>query len=224
MEPSGEDKQIRVRNLRLFFFYIFLFSLFFILFNPYLWINPLSQILSACLYTGLDRIPMTVFYLGKMSFVHSLPWHYVPVWIIVSTPVMYMFFFFIGSYAGFKTFFDKKSSDYTTKRNMVLFLLWFFVPLLISKGKIYDSWRHLFFIYPALVLIAISGLQYIWVKLRNEWPKKISIYLQSALALIVLGHLIAIAGFMIKIHPYEDIFYFNSLAGKNLNEAKVNLN
>jgi hypothetical protein len=220
MERPHENKQLQLNYLKLFLFYLFSFILFFVLFCPYLWVNPCSQTLLAILCTGLDRIPLKVFYFGKVAYVNSLPWHYVPVWILVSTPIMYIIFFFMGSFAAAKTFFTKDPGDLKTKRNLILFLLWFFIPLIISKGKIYDSWRHLFFIYPALILVAINGFQYLWESPKNKWPGKAAIYVRSALALLVLGQLISVAAFMVRNHPFEDI-YFNSLAGKNLNMAKA---
>ncbi len=202
------------KNIKLFFIYLALFFVFFILFCPLLWSHPYAHVLLIFKNTAIKNIalPYQVFYLGKKYHLYNLPWHYVPVWILISTPIMYIFLFLIGCLSSTKALFVNHLGNSETKKNTIIFLLWFFVPLLFTQGKIYDSWRQLFFIYPALVLLAVSGFKYLWESL---------VFARLVLALLLLAGIISVAEFMIRNHPFEDV-YFNSLAGKSPDEIKAN--
>jgi len=139
----------------------------------------------------------TVLYLGKYIEAKDLPWHYLPVWIFISTPLIYSLGFLAG--VGFLV----------KKRNNLVYLLWFFVPLLgviIFKSVVYDSWRQLFFIYPAFLLISLAGLRKVW-DLNKSWLKTLII------GTIVLN-LSTTGYFMIRNHPYQNL-YFNLLTGRD---------
>jgi hypothetical protein len=59
-----------------------------ILFWPILWQNPWGEFVNA--FTKMSRYPFgrTVLYVGKYFPADNLPWHYLPVWIGITTPVI----------------------------------------------------------------------------------------------------------------------------------------
>jgi hypothetical protein len=75
----------------------------------------------------------------------------------------------------------------------------------------YNAWRHMYFIYPALVYIAVYGVRasalFIQTRLTNNAARGL-VVASTALA-IYLG---SIAVFMGRSHPYQDL-YFNRLVG-----------
>jgi hypothetical protein len=94
----------------------------------------------------------------------------------------------------------------------LLFLLTFFIPILVSIyfGSIsYDGWRHLYFIYPSFLLIAILTLHLIKV----VFLKRKNNYLYILCIILIMPTTF----WMYKNHPFQYV-YFNSLAGKNFNE------
>lgn len=196
-----------------FIFYLGLFSVLTILFWPILWTNPFYHFIEA--FKQMSAFPWnsTVLYFGNYVEAKNLPWHYLPAWLAISTPILYLFLFIAGLFFLAKKFpvlaFSPKH------RNNLIFLLWFFVPffgVFVFKPVLYDSWRQIFFVYPAFLLIALTGLKFLC-------STSAIILIKPALALVVIWNLLNISGFMIKNHPYQNL-YFNFLAGLNMSSIK----
>ncbi len=201
--PSVSDK---MAGLRAFVGWLLLFGILAVLFNPFLWTDPfgrLSVLVSSAV--NFNKGP-GVHYLGTHFTFGKMPWHYALVWIPVSTPIMYEFLFLGGMTATVMSFFGSSTVSYVAKRNSILFLSCFFLPLVVAAGKIYNGWRHIYFIYPFLLVLAIIGLQYMWEKSR--------LVVRAMLIIGVVFGLLDTAFFMIRNHPYQNL-YFNRLAGGN---------
>jgi len=63
---------------------------------PYLWDNPVQYLGAALGSFGHYAKAMEVFYLGRFVAVQALPWHYAPVWLLITTPVPYVVLFGLG--------------------------------------------------------------------------------------------------------------------------------
>lgn len=186
-----------------FLFYIVLLFVLTVLFWPILWENPFYHLVMA--FKQMSSFPWTttVLYLGKYIEAKDLPWHYQPVWLLISTPLLYSF----GFLAGLGRLLVKQ-------RNNLIFLFWFIVPLasvILFKSVVYDSWRQLFFVYPAFLLISLGGLKKLW-DMDRRW-------LKSLLIMAVILNLSATGYFMIRNHPYQNL-YFNILAGRDGEQIK----
>jgi hypothetical protein len=84
---------------------------------------------------------------------------------------------------------------------------------------VFDSWRHLFFVYPAFVLMAIGGLRrtIAWI---DAWQKERARRIAQGIAATLIATNIAMVGwFMIRNHPYEHV-YFNRIGGRDLAQIK----
>ena len=68
--------------------------------------------------------------------------------------------------------------------------------------------RHLYFIYPAFLLLAIKG----WVSL---WGNGLGTIRRSMLAVVTRISIVHTAAWMWKAHPFQNV-YFNTLAGTDL--------
>jgi hypothetical protein len=184
---------------------------------PTLWRDPFRNFVRV--FEGMRNFPWEapVLYLGKYVWSTKLPWHYTPVWIGVSTPLAYIIFFGVGLVAC------AKGRCPILRRDVVVIFGWFFLPLIYfmaSRAVLYDEWRHSFFIYPAFLLIALAGLVWLW-QLAHGGPRtgrrtrpRGAFYRVAPAALIfsVALSLGSTATFMIRHHPFENVF-FNSLAG-----------
>jgi len=198
---------------------------------PTLWRDPLRNFVRV--FEGMRNFPWeaTVLYLGKYVWSTKLPWHYTPVWIGVSTPLAYIILFGVGLVAcALSRNGDTSRSSPRSglgRRDVVVILGWFFLPLIYfmaSRAVLYDEWRHSFFIYPALLVIALAGLVWLW-RLAHGGPHGRShgephavprgafrrIAPAGLILAVVLG-LASTATFMIRHHPFENVF-FNSLVG-----------
>ncbi len=207
-------------NIHIGVFLLYFISLtgFIILFWPVLWEGPVYHFVQAFKEMSLYQWDSTVLYFGKYVVVGELPWHYLPVWILISTPVLYSVLFFTGLVDFVKTLFTKTSMLFKSDNNKVLLILWFFTPLLaiiILHSVVYDAWRHVFFVYGAFLFIALYGLKVLFkhaAKIKNG---------KLYLSLFLVFSFISTFSNMIKMHPYQNV-YFNFLVGNDMQKVKNN--
>jgi len=208
-----------IRNALVYILFLILFT---ILFWPLLWKTPLYHFKEA--FQQMSHYPWneTVLYLGKQVEAYSIPWHYVPVWIAVSTPLLYTGLFLTGSFILVKTFVKDPVQFFLKRRDDLVFILWFFFPIaivILFNAVLYDAWRQMFFIYPAFLMIALSGVvflsEFIKIKFQGEKQKIMNI----AFVCIMILSLSGVSHFMVKWHPYQNV-YFNKLAGRDMKEIK----
>lgn len=198
------------REKKIIPFAIFLGYLLFsiIVFWPILWTDPVNNFIEA--FRQMSNYPVlgsTNLYMGENVPASNLPWHYLPVWIGITTPVLYSALFIVG--LSFATKNIVKDFRNTAILHAVLFIL--FAPILaviVLNSTLYDGWRHVFFIYPFFLIIVIYGMQQLLQKVKN-------INLTRLISYTTIGYLIWMLIIMIKEHPHQNV-YFNVLAGKNL--------
>ncbi len=209
-----QTKKIRIAGNTLL--YLLFTACFVVLFWPVLWKAPLNHLADA--FHEMSKYPWEgkVLFMGSYIPAPHLPWYYIPVWLIITTPVLYIFLFITGIIFVTKSIIQNRLKSFTEFKYHFLILYGFFAPLLmviLLHSVVYDSWRHLYFIYPSFLLIAVAGLQKVF-----DW-------LQKKTVLRVVIYLVLFAGVsktlydMIRLHPFQYV-YFNSLAGKNMNEVK----
>lgn len=203
------EPQSRKKNILFGFLYLAFLAGFIILFWPILWDSPYYHFRNA--YMEMKRYvvnPVTAFYFGQSIDSRKLPWHYIPVWVLITTPMMFSIFWTGGIIVIIKRFLTAPLLFIRTH------LIWTIIAALcigpvvmviILRSVVYDGWRHLFFIYPFFILIAVLGLNvtYYNIQERLKRPAVFSFVLYLMMLLII----------MINIHPYENT-YFNFVALK----------
>lgn len=208
-------------KLRPLFIYLLSLVFFTILFWPYLWEHPLDSFINA--FGRMNKFPFSppVLYLGAFIKATELPWHYVPLWMLITTPLTHIFFFLIGCFGISKGIIKNglKFYENARERQDFLFLLLLLAPLaavIFLKSVLYDGWRHLYFIYAPFLLIAITGVAKV---LRSMQEVKTGRERCAAvfIAVMVGWGFIATAYQIIRDHPFQNV-YFNCLAGNNVAE------
>ena len=199
--------------------YLISFSLCMVLFWPYLWENPIRNFINA--FGVMNRFPITyeVLYLGKFIKSTEVPWHYIPVWIIITTPVMYFFFFLMGFFWAIRGMIKngiKLYSNYRERQDF-LFILLFTVPLaavIVLNSSLYDGWRHLYFIYAPFLLIAMTGLARLLnlIKESSSGRERRAALFVAAVIVLCLS---STSYQMIRYHPFQNV-YFNTLVGNHV--------
>ncbi len=182
-------------------------------FWPVLWHQPFHHFQMALAEMSKYHLDCDMVYLGSHISSLHLPWHYIPVWIAVTTPPLYLVLFVVGAEAVFSKFFKRPLHFLTAHQTELTFLFLFFAPILaiiLLQSVIYDAWRHVFFLNVLIVLIATSGIQFL-----VENYKKYQILLFCALFLSSGTTTFS----MIRLHPFENV-YFNFLAGENLSAVQ----
>lgn len=199
------QKQRKPIPILLFICYTLLFT---IVFWPVLWLNPVHHFIEALRQMSHFPTPGTVFYFGKLISGYK-PWHYLPVWISMTTPFFYIVLFLIGLFFVIKNTFV----NFLSTLHMHFTLYMFATPILaiiILKSTVYDSYRHIFFVYPFLLLIAVYGLTELIKSVKKQWTIRIICFSTILSVLLVFG-------FMIFNHPFQNV-YFNFFAGKNIRQ------
>jgi hypothetical protein len=218
-ETAIKDK----RAIGNFFIHIFLLAAFVILFWPYLWSDPLGHLIESFKY--MSKFPWNDDVLLMGYYIHpatNTPWYYTLVLILVTTPILYTAFFIAGIYSSIKNFTKNPLGYYSERKGTLISILWFSMPLLvviILKAVLYSSWRQMFFIYPAFILISLEGLVFLYNYINDKFRGKILKTINIILVVVIISSFINTAYFMIRNHPFQNI-YFNIIAGKNMDEAK----
>ena len=185
---------------------------------PWLWADPWGRFLEAFQkMSKFSRGPQELLYWGQVVKTNSLPWHYIPAWIAITTPLLYLGLFMVGIGATLKSLVTRHWRLWQGEKELqdLIFLGLFVAPILaviVLHSTLYDGWRHLYFVYPAFLMLAIKG----WVLLRaHPYPKPfLQKWAKPALTTILCISFAWTAIWMVRAHPLQNV-YFNALAGKN---------
>jgi hypothetical protein len=208
-----------VASLKPFLIPTIVFSIVFILltvaFWPFLWSDPLGHFMFAVHNMSQFRWSGPVNYLGHHYSIPAqhLPWHFLLVWIVVSTPLLYVLLAIAGGITLIVTM--KKNlivSDFNYRLKLMAAAL-FVLPVLmviVMKPVLYNDWRHFYFMYPFFIILSIVGLQKLY-NLFEKWlhPTKAK---YALIAIIILNSGYISSG-MMRNHPFEFV-YFNELVNR----------
>ena len=180
------------------------------LFFPYFWASPINHFVQVFKSLSKYNWGGTNLYFGQTISASKIPWHYIPVWISITTPVVYLILFLVGFLFICFSFKNFKVIDFKQTQKMV-FMLLVLLPILsviLFRSVLYDSWRHLFFVYPYVIVIATIGWNSIKIKTFHHFLK-VKIFI-TFICLLQIGI------WMYLNNPYQYL-YFNQFAGsKNL--------
>ena len=173
----------------------------YILITPSSWSNPFTfpfEVLSSFYnYSDpLSHINFIVYHFGKIYLSNNLPWSYLPIWIIITTPALYLLLFIIGFTKNIICLIKRKNiNKYIVYYDLLFVFVLIFI--MITRPVMYYGWRFFYFIYPAIIIDAIIGLKL----LLQSKKTKIIFYL------IITINSINIIMWMILNHPYEYEYY-----------------
>jgi len=185
------------------------------LFFPYLWEDPIKRFIEV--FKSLSRYNWggENLYFGQFVAANDLPWHYIPVWITITTPIFYLILFALGTLAIAKSLGRNIFSSFDKIQDLIfLGLVLGPIFMVVSLNSVlYDTWRHLFFIYPFMIIIAVIG----WASIAANKAKLTKFF--TAKLLITVLAMIQIGSWMIINNPNQNL-YFNELAGRKNLEKK----
>ena len=148
-----------------------------------------------------SSFPWTGQFLFNGHFVSAtdLPWTYLPLWLLVSTPLFILFFLIALPFVVNKP---------PQNRLLVFFLLALGLNLLLVfalRPVVYLGMRHFLYLLPILALLAALSATEFLLSVRKRgafW----------GISLLVLANMVMVASHMVRLHPYEYV-YFNELTG-----------
>ena len=108
-----------------------------------------------------------VFFNGEYYIAKYMPWYYIPVTVLITTPLIIVFTFFIGLYLSIKKFFFNlinlnNGNENIWKNNLELYLLYSLIVIFLTiffiielRATVYTGWRQVYLRYPSIVFISI---------------------------------------------------------------------
>ncbi len=195
-----------------------------VMFWPYLWQDPFHNFVQAFFHMSryMSAGNFGMLYMGKIITASVVPWHYIPVWFAITTPIMYSLCFFVGVLTIIRIIFINGWRLYSNEneRQDLAFFLLFFGPILaviVFRSVLYDGWRQMYFIYSSFLLIAMIGLTNSFRLIRKiSHRSHYQIAYFTIVACMVLNMTYTFL-WMIKFHPHENV-YFNLIADKHAAE------
>jgi hypothetical protein len=197
--------------------YYFIFcALLVYLFWPYLWLNPIKNFLVAFLNMSHYRWKGYSLLFGDFIYSFDTPWYFALSWIAITTPLLYLCLYFVGFTNIVYQLVQLKKQVFKHKvlLEKLMALSLFMLPLLaiiVLKSVLYDTWRHVYFVYPFLLIVGMYGAQWIYEKLNSKLMKWSSIALFNVL---IVAELVKMA----NAFPNEYV-YFNEL----VSDSKENI-
>lgn len=173
-------------------------------------LNPLRAFKRAANFTDF---PYAVLFEGSFIPANALPWHYLPTSLLIALPEFYA----VTLGGGLTSLFIAKLSrrgvsvgidvDRQSKLAFLVFAILF--PLLtaiIIRPVLYDANRHFLFVVPPLAVVAGVALASM---LTSAAPRALKIAFALTVALVAGTTVLD----MVRLHPYQYIFYNRSFGG-----------
>lgn len=173
---------------------------------PFLWTNPIKNFFLSFANMSKFRWDGEMLFNGEMIKAVNIGWDYIPVWFSITTPIFYLFTGLLSTVLLLYHFFKTPSIFLLNykERNNLIFLICCFFPVLfviLLHSILYDGWRHMYFIYPSFVLLAVYGLDFLFKK-NKRW-------LVGASSLLTFT---IISVFMIKNFPVQHVYFNHFMA------------
>ena len=168
------SKSSDIRHIYKIIFFSLMTTFFVVLFWPYLWSSPIENFFSV-IKNWVP--PIHIFFNGEYIQNDYLPLSYIPIWIFISTPLMHLFLFLVGFFFIFKRFLvrlinvEKNKLSYDLwrgkkEKNDIFISLNFLILMtliIFLNIRLFNAWKHLYFVNFYLVYIATFGLNLIFI-------------------------------------------------------------
>ncbi len=198
-------------NIKYFGLYLIETSVCLVIIWPLLWTDSFTNLKDS--FSLFSQYPWKgeLLYWGNYISSFELPWHYIPSWILVTTPLVFLLFILVGIGLLFVEVFKNYKSwfiRYTTTLDSTILAatLGPLLAIIVFDSVVYGGWRHMFFLHAGFVYSIIFAIH----KLSILFP---SLKMPLMLSLMI-GIVFSIFN-LIRLHPLQNT-YFNPIAGETL--------
>jgi len=215
---SSLSKKKDFKKINQVLIYLFFYVFFLVFHWPYLWNDPFQNLINHL--SNLSMFGSSIIYFnGEFFNSKLLPYHYLPLWILISTPILNIVLFTSGFFIICRKFtlklfnVEKNLSGYDfwnnneEKKDFFIILLFFifFIGGTFFSVKHYNSWRVFYFLNFFIVYFSIYFVNY-------QFLSKAKKYLKLLTTIIIM---LTVFNFtrLITYHPYQSL-YFNALTTK----------
>ncbi len=224
LSGNRQKKELIFRFFKTIALYIIVLVGCIILFWPTLWENPFDNFVQAFERMSQHKFQGHIRYFNSRIKGSEAPWHYTLGWMAVTTPLLYLLLFLAGAGSTLKAVFVnlKKYCWKTARSSQQMtdqFLLCLFVGPLVAvvwfQSTLYDGWRQMYFIYPAVVYLAVKGVGDASWGIRKYCRPIIASRILLSGKILLIVYLLLIGAKMWQDHPHQYV-YFNLAAGTNV--------
>jgi len=139
---------------------------------------------------------------------------------LITTPLQYLILAGFGFLsAGWDLLANFGKNLWPYRRSILMIASWGILPVaavILLESVLYDGWRQLFFIYPAIILFAVLGLQTLFLWFANRLSYRVTAIVNI---LVVAAVIIPPMWFMVNTHPHQNV-YFNRVGGEDMARVK----
>lgn len=184
--------------------------------SPALWANPAEIVTWARLMNSHPTLVTEVLQ-GELVTNRGLPAHYVPMWVAISTTPITLALGVIGGLTVCARGVARPAAVFThpARRFEWLLLTCLVLPVgavAVLGSNIHDGWRHLFFLWAPLTMLAMVGL--------NGMMRLTSRNLKRGVLALVTGSAATTFAQAAALHPYP-YAYFNFLVDRTTPERLI---
>jgi tetratricopeptide (TPR) repeat protein len=167
-----------------------------LIFWPWALQNPINNPYKALKVMTHYLVAVRQLFEGSNVFSNSLPWYYVPKYILISVPLVVL--------AGLIPFLLFVRNKMYSKLFVLFSFLFPLFYVVVSKSNLYGGWRHLLFVFPFLVILSVWGYSCLFHHLGRK--------LKLITSLLICTGVIINVGWEVKNYPHF-LPYYNQLVG-----------
>ncbi len=182
--------------------------------SPWLWRNPFEFVMGLAILSRHPTRTVSLFQGEPISW-PEIPPHYIPVWIAITTPPVTLLLSLAGAASVLRSLWDRprhalRNTDLRFALLLVACAASTVLAIVVLGSNIYNGWRHVYFLYAPLCLLAVFGLR--WLASVGGRPMlRKGVYAAAAAGVAVA------AVETTSIHPYQAA-YFNFLVDRRTPE------
>ena len=203
------------RNAAMMLVYLPLSVAVMVPFFPYLWMDTFSRLAAAFSEMSAFEWDSIVWLFGDRLRAMEVPAYYIPAWILITTPLLYLVFIFTGLYASLRNSIVglrhgrlwqtvEEQLDFTQLGLAVGPIL----VVIVLQSTLYNGWRHLHFVFPCFVYLLLVGYDHA----RTHWRRERLVHGLFGLALVTT--LIQ----DVRYHPHQYVYFNEAIHGGPLME------
>ena len=194
--------------------YLLVFCPLAVLLWPMLWGDPVGNLLTSFEVSARDPWSWWELYLGQKVLGTAVPWHFTPVWMLITIPPLYTLLFVAGLARLLSTV-RLNRRFYLQHRGALVALCCLVLPLgavAVLGSTLFNGWRHMYFVYPGFLVLALLGAGAITRGSRLLRSPRALAGVRLALTAALLVTAVTTVRFMVTSHPHQ-LSYFNLLTG-----------
>ena len=188
----------------------FLFTIFMIcflglfigcLFYPNFFLHGFNHISEAMSIAKRFPVKILMLFRGELIYANEIKWNYLP----ISMGITFTITVLIGILIFYILVFIRRKIFSWQDFILVYCVLFLLVYVAVTHLLIYNSWRHVMFIYPVVIATAAIGYSRFYLSIKKTTLRALLILFFAAMTIKTLA-------WMVINHPYEYI-YFNEIEG-----------